>query len=161
MTFGTPIAVDEFIREHPAVVAADFEQRKPDLQRLADDVMNEISAAAPITPVPLAARIFAEHPAGTMAEEEIVREIAGYREKWSKRVWTLRETTPAGIWVAARDLLLFRHLIESVDGGWRWRADETLLRDFYANSLMTFDEVKRRGWPERAVMSDEALAAAG
>jgi glycerol-3-phosphate O-acyltransferase len=161
VTFGTPISVDEFIGRHPAVLAADFEQRKPDLQRLADDVMNEISAAAPITPVPLAARIFAEYPAREIPEEQIVQAIARYREKWSSRVWTLRETTPAEIWIAARDLLLFRHLIEAVDGGWCWSPDELVLRDFYANSLLTFDEVKRRGWPERAVMPDEALAAAG
>jgi glycerol-3-phosphate O-acyltransferase len=161
VTFGTPISVDEFIRSHPAVLAADFEQRKPDLQRLADEVMNEISAATPITPVPLAARIFVEHPAPEIPEEHIVQEIARYRERWSSRVWTLREITPAEIWIAARDLLLFRRLIEAVDGGWRWNPAELLLRDFYANSLLTFDEVKRRGWPERAVMPDEALAAAG
>ncbi|MGZ5475392.1 MAG: 1-acyl-sn-glycerol-3-phosphate acyltransferase [Thermoanaerobaculia bacterium] len=161
VTFGTPISVDEFIRSHPAVLAADFEQRKPDLQRLADEVMNEISAATPITPVPLAARIFIEHPAPEIPEEQIVQEIARYRERWSSRVWSLREITPAEIWIAARDLLLFRRLIEAVDGGWRWNPAELLLRDFYANSLLTFDEVKRRGWPERAVMPDEALAAAG
>jgi hypothetical protein len=24
-----------------------------------------------------------------------------------------------------------------------------MLRDYYANSLLSFEEVKRRGWPER------------
>ena len=36
-----------------------------------------------------------------------------------------------------------------IEEAWRWNPGETLLRDYYANSLMTFDEVKRRGWPER------------
>jgi hypothetical protein len=34
-----------------------------------------------------------------------------------------------------------------------------MLRDYYANALMTFDEVKRRGWPERPSRSPEEKAA--
>jgi len=45
------------------------------------------------------------------------------------------------------------------DGAWRWNPGELMLRDYYANSLLTFEEVKRRGWPERK-RDEKAVAAA-
>ena len=36
-----------------------------------------------------------------------------------------------------------------IEEAWQWNPREILLRDYYANSLMTFEEVKGRGWPER------------
>jgi hypothetical protein len=64
-----------------------------------------------------------------------------------------------GIWTAARAILSIRHLIAERDGVWRWNPDELMLRDYYANSLLTFEEVKRRGWPERK-RDEKAVAAA-
>jgi glycerol-3-phosphate O-acyltransferase len=165
VTFGAPIEVDEIIRRDPALVAATFEERKPALQRLADAVMTEISSAIPITPVPLVARILAERSPRTDAEIESA--IGEARQRWSDRVRLLREKTPEEIWRAARNVLELRRLIRPVEqwrsdlfdagGGvpvledaWQWNPDELLLRDYYANSLLTFDEVLRRGWPERA-----------
>jgi glycerol-3-phosphate O-acyltransferase len=158
VTFGEPISIDGFVREHPALVAQAFEERKPELQRLADLIMTEISAAIPITPVPLVARIFADRARVTeITERQIIDDIERYRQTWADRVWVLREKSGEEIWRAARELLLFRHLIEKTGGGWRWNPDDVLLRDFYANSLMTFAEVRGRGWPERAVAADESL----
>lgn len=156
--FGAPISVDEFIAAHPSVLAGEFEERKPELQRLVDLIMTEISDAIPVTPVALVARIFAEN-GGEMAEEAIVEEIGRDRERWASRVWLTRERSPADIWNAAREVLVLRRLVEHVSGRWRWSGSELLLRDFYANSLLSYAEVKRRGWPERAIASDEALAA--
>ncbi len=158
VAFGEPISVDDFIRQHPALVSTDFNERKPELNRLADVIMNEISDALPITPVPLVARIFTDH-AGAVAEQQIIDDIERYRADWAGRVWVLREKTAAEIWAAAKEILLLRHLITQDSDGWRWDAKELLLRDFYANSLLTYNEVKSRGWPERAVMADESLSA--
>ncbi|HSP36005.1 MAG TPA: 1-acyl-sn-glycerol-3-phosphate acyltransferase, partial [Thermoanaerobaculia bacterium] len=148
VTFGKAISVDDFAAAHPALLGKSFEERKPELQRLADALMTEISDAIPVTPVSLVAQIFAEHEAA-MTEEQVVEAIGAYRERWSARVWLLREESSIDIWRAARDVLLLRRLVEEGGGGWRWRADERILRDFYANSLLTYAEVKRRGWPER------------
>ena len=158
VSFGEPISLDEFVAQNPALLETDFNRRKPELQRLADKIMNEISDALPVTPVPLVARIFADQPGADLESPRIIEEIGRYRELWKDRVWALREKAPSEIWAAARDILVFRHLISPVLNGWRWDANELLLRDFYANSLMTYNEVKARGWPERAVMADEALA---
>jgi len=81
------------------------------------------------------------------------------------RPWLLREKTPKEVWKAARHVLGLRHLIVPVEqwrddlfdrGGvpeiedaWQWNPHQRLLRDYYANSLLTFDEVAQRGWPER------------
>ncbi len=159
VTFGEPISVDDFVAAHPALLRSDFNERKADLERLADLVMTEISDALPITPVPLIARIFSDHGESALADEQIVEDIQKYRAQWTERVWVLREKSPADVWQAAREVLDLRHLVEQTPAGWRWEPGELLLRDFYASSLLTYAEVKRRGWPERAVLPDEALTA--
>ncbi len=135
--------------------------------------MREIAAALPVSPVPLVARMFARHE--LLSESEILDELAAAREHWRDRVWLLREKTPAEVWRAARHVLELRRLIvpaerwrsdlfdESgvpvIEDAWRWNPDELLLRDYYANSLLTFDEVKFRGWPDRKPHMGGALDA--
>jgi glycerol-3-phosphate O-acyltransferase len=164
VTFGTPVSVDDFVREHPGVLAQEFESRKPEMTLLAERVMTEISGALPVTPVTLVARIFGEHK-DPLTDGELIAEIDRYRELWRHRVWLLREKSGAELWKTARLILEQRRLIEPAqrwrtdlfDGGgvpvieeaWQWNAGQTLLRDYYANALLTFDEVKARGWPER------------
>jgi len=163
VTFGEPISIDAFARAHPDVLSESFETRKPELQRLADVVMEEISKALPVTPVTLVATIFAQR--GVATDEAMLREIARLREEWRDRTWLLREKAPEEIWKAAKFVLELRHLIvpveqwkddlfdrggvPSIEDAWQWNPDEILLRDYYANALMPFEDVKRRGWPER------------
>jgi glycerol-3-phosphate O-acyltransferase len=160
VTFGKPILVDDFLREHPEVLSTDFETRKPALTMLAENVMTEISDAIAVTPVTMVARVLANHDE-PVAEAELVAEIETFRN----RLWLLREKTAEEVWRAARPVLELRRLIEPaprwrsdlfdgsgvpvVEEAWRWNPNELLLRDYYANSLLPFAEVKRRGWPER------------
>jgi len=162
VTFGTPVVVDDFIREHPEVLAKEFDDRKAALRMLAENVMREISAAIPVTPVPLVARILAEHE--PLTDAEIAERIDEARQTWGDRMRVLREKDGAEIWRAARNVLELRRLIEPapkwrsdlfdgsgvpvIEDAWQWNPKERLLRDYYANSLLTFDEVKSRGWPE-------------
>jgi glycerol-3-phosphate O-acyltransferase len=163
VTFGEPVSVDDFAREHPALLAETYEERKSAMLQLAETVMDEISRAIPVTPVPLVATIFSRRKVLTNAQ--MMEEIAALHAAWSARPWLLREKTPPEIWKAARQVLELRHLIVPVeqwrddlfDGGgapeledaWQWNPDELMLRDYYANSLLPFEDVKRRGWPER------------
>ncbi len=165
VTFGEPVAVDDFIRDHPAILSPSYDGRKAALTELAEVVMTEISNALPVTPVTLLARIFADRLGEPLTDVEIIEAIDNYRETWRDRVWLLREKTGAAIWRSARYVVELRHLIQPaerwrsdlfegsgvpvIEEAWQWNPRETLLRDYYANSLMTFDEVKRRGWPER------------
>ena len=161
VTFGKPISVDDFIAANPDVLAPAFDDRKAALQKFAELVMSEISAAVPVTPVTLVATILTE----PRTDAEIIAEIARYREEWRDRVWLLREKTPEEIWSLANKILTLRRLLQPaerwrsdlfdgsgvpvIEEAWQWNPNELLLRDYYANSLLTFDEVKRRGWPER------------
>jgi glycerol-3-phosphate O-acyltransferase len=172
VSFGTPVVVDDFVREHPDLVAADFETRKPHLQQLAERVMREISSALPVTPVPLVARVLTERAVAT--EAEIINDIDAYLSSWKHRVWLLREKSGREIWSAARNVLELRHLIQPaekwrsdlfegegvpvIEDAWQWNPKEILLRDYYANSLLTFDEVRQRGWPERVASSELRVA---
>ena len=163
VTFGAPISVDEFVRAHPDVLSTSYDDRKAALQQLAENVMTEISNALPVTPVTLVARLFRAHPK-PLTNSEIEQAIAEFMKNGS-RTFLLREKTPREIWKAARQVLELRHLVQQVeqwrsdlfeeDGvpivedAWQWNPNELLLRDYYANSLETFDEVQERGWPER------------
>jgi glycerol-3-phosphate O-acyltransferase len=173
VTFGKPVSVDEFISAHPEVLSDSFDDRKAALQLLAENTMREIGAALPVTPVPLVARMFREQE--LLSEGEIIENLGAARTQWSDRPWLLREKTAEEVWRAARHVLDLRHLIvpgerwrsdlfdESgvpvLEDVWRWNPDEVILRDYYANSLLTFDEVKFRGWPERKPRIGEALDA--
>jgi glycerol-3-phosphate O-acyltransferase len=165
VTFGNPVSVDEFVKAHPDALSESFETRKGELQRLAEIVMTEISNALAVTPVTLVAHAFKRRP--VLTEDEMLDEIARLREEWRGRTWLLREKTPAEIWKAARQVLELRHLIVPVDqwrddlfadelqsgavleDAWAWNPNEVLLRDYYANAVMPFEDVKRRGWTER------------
>jgi len=162
VTFGEPVLVDDFIREHPEVLAPEFESRKVALTQLADKVMTELSDAFPVTPVSLVATLLARND--VMTEEQIFAGIQQLREEWRERPWLLREKTPREIWRAAHFVLTLRHLIVPVEqwhddlfdrGGiptiedaWQWNPEELLLRDYYANALQPFADVKKRGWPD-------------
>jgi glycerol-3-phosphate O-acyltransferase len=162
VTFGHPLSVDDFARQHPALLSADFEERKPELQRLAEAVMNEISGAIPPTPVTLVATVFTRH--AVLTEAELLKELDALRLSMADRM-LLREKTAAEIWRSARQVLELRHLIGPAekwadqlfgDGGvpvmedaWQWNPSEHLLRDYYANALLPFEAVKQRGWAAR------------
>ena len=158
VTFGNPISVDEFARAHPAILSATFEERKPELQRLAETVMNEISDALPVTPVTLVASVFRRRP--VLTQEQMLEELAKLREEFRDRPWLLREKTPKEVWKAARQVLELRRLIipteqwhdelfeerggmPELEDAWTWNPREHLLRDYYANALVPFREVRR------------------
>jgi len=150
VSFGEPILIDDFIREHPSLLSTDFEERKPALQLLATRVMAAISAALPPTPVCLAAAVFLRRGKTIpLSDAAIGAFIESLRKELGESVWLLREKRGEELWEAAKELLVLRRLVERVDGGWRWVPHEILLRDYYANSIRPFDEIAQRGWPDR------------
>ncbi len=149
VAFGEPISVDEFARQHPALLAKEFEERKPEMQRLAETIMDGISHALPVTPVALLATVFAEHE--WLDDREIIAAVDERRTAWAERNWLLREKDGASLWNAAREVLVIRHLLENAGGRWRWNPGERLLLAYYANSLLPFETVKTRGWRDNSV----------
>lgn len=173
VSFGRPVSVDDFIRDHPAILSASFEERKPDLQKLADRIMSEIADALPVTPVTLVATVFSQREIVT--EEQMLRELDVLRVQHHDR-WLLREKSAKEVWTAARHVLELRHLIVPYEqwrddlfdrGGapvledaWQWNPEEHLLRAYYANSLLSYEAVQRRGWPERKRDPEQVAAVA-
>ena len=153
VSFGEPILVDQYIAEHQGILSPDYEERKPDLEGLADLIMTRISGCMPVTPVPLVASIFAE-AGGAMTEEEMLAAIARKREELAKRVWAVEnvrtlESPATDIWRAAQKVLRLRRLIVENEGRWSWNPEDIVLRDYYANSLLEWSAVRARGWPAR------------
>ena len=140
----------EHAEEKARLASETVEERKAALQSLADSVMDRISGALPMTPVPVVAQMFrdryADEPLGEM---EIISGIDDVQRRFRKRLWPTQEKSPQEFWKAARNVLELRHLIVKRESGWRWNPDELLLRDYYANALVPFAEVKARGWARR------------
>lgn len=161
VTFGTPLSVDDFIAANPSVLSENFDDRKPALLQLAENAMTEISNALPLTPVTLAASVFAAQKA-PLTNSEMGREIDARLGAERSRPLLLREKSGAEIWRAARRVLELRRLIvpaerwradlfgeggvPEIEDAWQWNPDERLLRDYYANALVPFERVKARGW---------------
>jgi len=154
VSFGLPLSIDEFMATHPQLRAETYEERKPAMNLLADEIMERISDALPVTPVTLIASIVRDLGPNLIAESTLVGEIANRHEQWKNRIWLLREESPQRIWEAGREVLMLRRLMEQENGGWRWKPDELLLLDYYANSLIPYSEVKRRGWPESPKLAE-------
>ncbi len=171
VSFGQPVSVDEFIRAYPQILSPDFAERKPHLQTLAERVMNQISDAFPVTPVALVARALARS-SESLTDSAIAEAI----ERERHRLWLLREKTGEEVWRTAKRVLELRRLIEPaqrwrsdlfegeglpvLEDAWQWNPNELLLRDYYANSLLTFAEVKQRGWLDRAASGERRAAEA-
>ncbi|HEU5162111.1 MAG TPA: 1-acyl-sn-glycerol-3-phosphate acyltransferase [Thermoanaerobaculia bacterium] len=149
VTFGEPVSVDEFVLRHPEVLSEDFEEKKPALRELARTIIERTSDALPVTPVTLVARIFRDRRSAALSEAEILREIDRLRAAEQGRPWLIREHASADVWRAAKRVLRLRRLIEVSPGGWRWSPQEPLLLDYYANALVPYEEVERRGWAGR------------
>ncbi|HUJ12800.1 MAG TPA: 1-acyl-sn-glycerol-3-phosphate acyltransferase [Thermoanaerobaculia bacterium] len=146
VNFGEPVVVDDFIRQHPQILDPDFETRKPHLRALAELVMQRISAVLPATPVTLAARAFTRQTIVTDAE--MSARLGAAEWKSARQILQMRrQIEPVERW---RSDLFEGEGVPVVEEAWRWSPEELLLRDYYANSLLEFDEVKQRGWPEKA-----------
>ncbi|MDX1584268.1 MAG: 1-acyl-sn-glycerol-3-phosphate acyltransferase [Thermoanaerobaculia bacterium] len=156
VSFGDPISVDEFIENHPDIFAETWEERKPALRKLADTVMREISGSLPMTPVPVVAFVFRELGEGPTPEERILSEIGKFREATQDRTWHLRDSDPSRIWDSARRVLELRRLIEETEEGWRWNRADLMIRDFYANSLIPFDEAMKVRAESESLRTDAA-----
>ena len=68
----------------------------------------------------------------------------------------------ADVLVASGAAVTLYERMPSLEDAWRWNPEQLLLRDYYAGALLTYEEVKQRGWPERR-RSDakaEAISAA-
>jgi glycerol-3-phosphate O-acyltransferase len=145
VAFGQPILIDDAIRDDPALLAPSFDERKEAMKRLADRIMGGISDALPVTPVPVLAKVFhdrrEDEPLGEM---EILSGIDDVQKQLSSRLWLTPEKTPREIWKAARHVLELRHLIVRRESGWYWNREQSLLREYYANSLVPFDQVPPR-----------------
>jgi len=156
VSFGKPVKLDDFVRDHPDILGEPFETRKPHLNELARTIMRRISDAYPLTPVSLVASIFAQHaPDGWVDEAALVQEIDAARSgRFAGRVWMAREGSGAEVWAEARLVLELRHLVERDGDRWRWSQRELTLLEYYANSVLPFDEVEARGWRERSVAAE-------
>jgi glycerol-3-phosphate O-acyltransferase len=149
VSFGEPLLIDEVIARHPELLHDDFEERKPALQILADQIMSAISESLPLTPVTMVATLFSRNAGQPLNNAKILEGIDALRVEWGERVLLIREHTADEIWRSARLVLELRRLIELTAAGWIWNGDEELLLRYYANALIPYEQIKARGWPER------------
>lgn len=158
VSFGEPIVVDEFLDRHPEILGDTWEERKPALRALANEIMREISGSLPVTPVPVVASIFRDARSEPVPESELLSRIRRIQHETRERAWHLRDSDPERIWESARNVLELRRLIEETEDGWVWSSSDELIRDFYANSLIPFDEAMVFREENESLRADDAPA---
>jgi glycerol-3-phosphate O-acyltransferase len=146
VSFGAPLAIDEWLAGHPRVLELPREERLAQLRALADTIMDRIAAIMPVTSVALAAAALLEHD-GT----EITR------ERWESSMSDVRfvlrgagarvvgdERPTADILDRALVMLTLRRVVRKTAAGFAIDRGQDLLLRYYANSIVHFYEAAPR-----------------
>ena len=125
----------------------------PDLEALGADLMKRIDAAMPLLFVPLLARVMlrAEAP---MPDADLIEAVRAMGQAASGDVPLIEAEALPGAVARAQRQLSRRGLITEREGGWCANPEETLLLQFYANSIAHF-------YPDDAAPAKEISATAG
>jgi glycerol-3-phosphate O-acyltransferase len=138
VNFGTPLSLRTWLRQGPAgVLSLPKEERLPELERLAREMLTRIGAIIPVTPVPLAAAALLSFGQTVVGKSALLERMDQLRDRLTEVNGKVVRggARIAEIWDRAWRMLRMRHLVVA-DG-------DTLvvlprgrpLLEFYANSI--------------------------
>jgi glycerol-3-phosphate O-acyltransferase len=138
VNFGTPLSLRDWLRTAPKdVLSLPKEQRLPELERLARELLTRIGAILPVTPVPLAAAALLSFGQTAVRKDALLERMDQLRDRLSEVNGKVVRggTRIAEVWDRAWRMLRMRRLVVA-DG-------ETLvvlpkgrpLLEYYANSI--------------------------
>jgi glycerol-3-phosphate O-acyltransferase len=87
--FGEPLSMREWVAAAPGMLDRARDQRQPDVQRLADGILDRLKQIIPITPVPLVAASILSFRQSAVAEDALLERIDEYRDELLRRGATL------------------------------------------------------------------------
>lgn len=139
VTIGTPIAIDAWLANEPAdVLSLPREDRLPRIQAFCDEMLREIGAIIPVTPVPLACAAIQSFDAEYIRREDLLERMSAMRDvllELNGRV--LRADRDIGeTWDRAWRMLRMRRMVAETQGGFVVLPNGRSLVSYYANSIV-------------------------
>ena len=137
VNFGTPISMRDWVRERPGVLEQPKEDRLPQMQELADDVMARIGDILPVTPVPLVAAALLSFGESVVRSDALLDRIDEFRDHLLGRGAKLvqPERRPDIILDRAWRMLSMRRLAVHDHGSYVILPRQRPLLEYYANSI--------------------------
>ncbi|MCF8150991.1 MAG: 1-acyl-sn-glycerol-3-phosphate acyltransferase [Burkholderiaceae bacterium] len=142
VNFGTPVSMRAYCRERglhfPALSDA---QRRDEVGRVAERLMDSIGRVIPVLPVSLVARILARDPSRALSELELkaaAHAFMGELEAGGAHLYLPRHDHDYAIGVGLRMLTLRRIVLEQ-DGLFRPAPEQIETLNYYANAIAHLD----------------------
>jgi glycerol-3-phosphate O-acyltransferase len=133
VNFGKPVFLKQWLRDG----GHDLTEPLTDVAPLADDMMMRIGNITPVLPVALVATVITAKPKSVWSELELkaaVFELLGNLEQQGFRAYIPRGNRDYAVKVGIR-MLVLRRVLNVENGLYKPAADETMLLNYYANSI--------------------------
>jgi glycerol-3-phosphate O-acyltransferase len=138
VTFGTPVSARGWAATQPAgFLATSKEDRLPRVQAFADQMMAEIGAVVPVTPVPLGAAALLSFGTSAVAHEKLLERMDDLRDRLSDaNAKLVRDELPiVEVWERAERMFVLRRCIARLGDTWIILPRQRPLLEYYANSI--------------------------
>jgi len=137
VNFGTPVSLRSWLAARPGVLELPKEERLPQLQELADEVMKRVSEIIPVTPVPLTAAALLSFRKDAVGHTELMERLDRYRDALIRRGAKLvqPERDPEAILERAWRTLSMRRLVVRAGNDYVILPRQRPLLEYYANSV--------------------------
>jgi len=139
VSFGRPVSLKSWLQaENLNFAGLTQNKRRGAIEKLGADLLNEIAAVVPVLPVALVATVFLAAQGKALGELELksrVFDLMSQLENAGAHVHIPRQDRDYAVSMGLR-MLTLRHLAQETDTGlYRANPDETVLLNYYANSI--------------------------
>jgi glycerol-3-phosphate O-acyltransferase len=137
VNFGRPMSLHSWLEHNDGVLDLPKEQRLPQLQKLANEVMGHVATIMPVTPVPLVAAAFLSFQETVVRRDHLLERIESFRDDLirSRAQLVQPERSADEILDRAWRMLSMRRLVVRHGDGYVLLPRQRPLLEYYANSV--------------------------
>ena len=137
VNFGEPASLRGWLDHNRGVLDLPKEQRLPHVQKLANDIMEQVATIMPVTPVPLVALALLSFQETVVRRDDLVERITSFRDDLIRRGAQLvqPERHAEEILDRAWRMLSMRRLVVRHGDGYLLLPRQRPLLEYYANSV--------------------------
>ena len=139
VSFGNPISLGEWMIENKITLdKATDKQRSKIIEKLGGSLIKQVGDVIPIMPVALVATVFKKAKNKSLSELDLKSRVFKLISSYEKRGYHVhipREDHDYAVGTGLRMLTLRHIIIEENNGTFRSNPDETVILDYYANSI--------------------------
>jgi len=137
VNFGRPMSLRSWLAHQPSVIGLPKEERLPRLHQLADDILSQVAAIMPVTPVPLVAAALLSFGETVVRGNDLLERIESFRDDLIRRGAQLiqPERSAEEILDRAWRMLTMRRLVVRHGDDYLLLPRQRPLLEYYANSV--------------------------